>query len=58
MKSISRFKKLAEETSKYADKMESQGKSREAVMAKKLAWNSAKSGKVSLALARLIPGIQ
>jgi len=28
----------------------------QAVMIKKLAWNSAKSGKVALALARLIPG--
>jgi len=56
MKSTSKYKKMAEEVSQYADKMESKGQGKEAVRVKKLAWDSAKSGKVSLALARLIPG--
>jgi len=56
LKNTTKYKKMAEEVSKYTDSLESKGKAGEAVMIKKLAWNSAKSGKVSLALARLIPG--
>lgn len=58
LKSTAKYSKIAKEVSKYAEKMESHGKSREAIMAKKLTWNHAKTGKVSLSLAKLIPGIQ
>jgi hypothetical protein len=57
LKSTAKYSKMASEVSKYAEKMESHGKSREAIMAKKLTWNHAKTGKVSLSLAKLIPGI-
>ncbi len=57
LKNTSKYKKQAEEVSDYTDEMESRGNSREALKVKKIAWTSAKSGKASLALARLIPGL-
>jgi hypothetical protein len=47
---------MAKEVSKYADNLESKGRARDAVMAKKMAWHQAKSGKTSLSLGKLIPG--
>jgi hypothetical protein len=57
LKSTTKFKKMAEEASKYADNLESKGKSRDAILIKKMALSQAKSGKTSLSLGRFIPGV-
>ena len=56
LKTTSKYKKMAQEVSDYADSMTAKGRAREAVMAKKLAWSRAKSGKAGLSLGKFIPG--
>lgn len=47
LKSTSKYAKLANDTSVYAEELESNGKTKEAVEARKEVWEVAKSGKVS-----------
>ena len=55
LKSTSRFSKVANEVSRYAEELESQGKTKEAVMVKKKLFELAKSGKQNVSLADLTP---
>ena len=57
LKSTSKYSKWASEVSKYAEELESQGKTKEATLVKKKAWELAKSGKQSVSPAKLIPGL-
>ncbi|MDA8338366.1 MAG: hypothetical protein M0Z70_03575 [Nitrospiraceae bacterium] len=57
LKSTSKYSKWASEVSKYAEELESQGKTREATLVRKKAWELAKSGKQSVSPAKLIPGL-
>lgn len=50
LKSTSKYARLANDTSVYAEELESHGKSKEAVEARKKAWEVAKSGKISLSI--------
>lgn len=47
LKSTSSYARLANDVSVYAEELESQGKTKEAVEARKKAWETAKSGKFS-----------
>lgn len=55
LKSISKYSKWAVEVAKYSEQLESQGKTKEATMLKKRAWEIAKSGKYTVSPSKLIP---
>lgn len=57
LKSTSTYSKFADEVSKYAEELESQGKTKEATFVKKKAWELAESGKQNLSVSNLIPNI-
>ena len=57
LKSTSKYSKWASEVSKYAEELESQGKTREATLVRKKAWELAKSGKQVVSPSKLMPGL-
>lgn len=57
LKSTSKYSKFAHEVSKYAEELESQGKTKEATLVKKKAWELAKSGKQAVSPSKLMPGM-
>ena len=57
LKSTSKYSKWASEVSKYAEELESQGKTKEATLVRKKAWELAKSGKQAVSPSKLIPGL-
>ena len=56
LKSTSKYSKFAHEVSKYAEELESQGKTKEATYVKKKAFEIAKSGKQAVSPAKFLPG--
>jgi hypothetical protein len=58
MKSNASTTKFASEWTAYSEALESEGKSREAVMAKKKAWDYARSGRTNISPTRLLPNVQ
>ncbi|MEW6740964.1 MAG: hypothetical protein AB1325_13815 [Nitrospirota bacterium] len=57
LKSTSKYSKWASEVAKYAEELESQGKTKEATLVRKKAFELAKSGKQAVSPSRLIPGL-
>lgn len=57
MASVSQYEKFAKEVNRYAEDMESKGRSLEAAQARSLAIEAMKSGKTGLSLNSIIPGI-
>lgn len=58
LKSTSSYSKFASEVSAYAENLESQGKSKEAVSVKKKAWDLAKSSKYVASPSQWLQGLQ
>lgn len=54
LKSTSRYSKFATEVSKYAEELESQGRTKEATMVRKKAWDIARTGKQAVSPASLL----
>jgi len=57
LKSTSAYSKFADEISKYTEELESQGRSKEATLVKKKAWELAQSGKQAVSLSQFLPSI-
>jgi hypothetical protein len=57
LKTTSRYEKWANEVSKFAEALESQGKSKEATLVRKKAWERVESGKHTVSPSKLIPGL-
>jgi len=55
MKSTTQYAKVAQETSQYAEELESKGRARVAVMARKKAFDVAKQARTSAGTARIMP---
>ncbi len=57
LKTNSKYAKFAEDVSNYTEELESQGRSREAVLVRKKAVDLAKSGKQAVSPSKLLPSI-
>lgn len=55
LKSVSKYSKMAHEVSKFAEEMESKGRSKEAALVRKKAWELAKSGKQVVSPTKFMP---
>lgn len=57
LRTTSRYEKWANEVSKFAEALESQGKTKEATLVRKKAWERVESGKATVSPSKLIPGL-
>jgi len=58
LKSTASYSKFANEVSKYAEDLESQGRSKEAYLVRKKAWDLASSGKQVASISNLLPHVK